>query len=107
MPVVKLGKTWERLKSDPIGIPAMSINLDPWDVSDTAQPTRQHIHDMTTPTTHAVEDTWVCTHSEKIQLTLRRLGTFESGMERWRHPLGDGERRCALWNSQSMDKGGR
>jgi hypothetical protein len=38
-------------ESDPIGRPAVSTNLDPWDLSDTELPTRQHTPaDMRPPT---------------------------------------------------------
>ena len=48
-------------EGDPVGGPAVSINLDPQDLSDTGTPTRQHTPtDMRPPTHVTAEDCWVC-----------------------------------------------
>jgi hypothetical protein len=39
-------------EGDPIGRPAVSTNLDPWDLSDTETSTRQHTLDGQGPPTH-------------------------------------------------------
>jgi hypothetical protein len=52
-PVAELRKSWEEAEEEgnPVGGPAVSINLDPQDLSDTGSPTRQHTSaDMRPPT---------------------------------------------------------
>jgi hypothetical protein len=39
-------------EGDPVGGPAVSINLDPWDLSNTGPPTRQHTPADRRPITH-------------------------------------------------------
>jgi hypothetical protein len=48
-------------EGDPVGGPAVSINLDPWDLSDTGTPTRQHTpaDDNEAPNTYTAEYCWV------------------------------------------------
>ena len=54
--------------------PAVSINLDPQDLSNTGPPPRQHAPaDMRPPNTHTVDDYCVCVHSEMMHLTFKRL----------------------------------
>ena len=49
-------------ESDFVGRPAVSTNLDPYDLSDTVPPTRQHTPtDMRPPNTDTAEDCWVWT----------------------------------------------
>jgi hypothetical protein len=56
----------------PVGGPAVSINLDTWDLSDTGPPTRQDIlSDMRPP--YRGDVCWVWIQSEKMYLTLKRL----------------------------------
>jgi hypothetical protein len=64
-----------------------------------------------TPNTHTVEDFWVCVYSEMMHLTLKRLEAPGSLEVRWGWgsglPLGTGVgRRCGMWNSLRMDRGG-
>ena len=41
--MVELGEGWKKLKEgDPIGRPAVTANLDPWELTDTESPTREH-----------------------------------------------------------------
>jgi hypothetical protein len=50
-PVVELGKAEKaEEKGDAVGRPAVSINLDPRDLSNTGPPTRQHTAEMRLPT---------------------------------------------------------
>jgi hypothetical protein len=52
-PVAELRKSWEEAEEEgnPVGGPAVSINLDPQDLLDTGSPTRQHTPaDMRPPT---------------------------------------------------------
>jgi hypothetical protein len=59
--VVELGKAEE--KGDPVGGPAVSINLESWDLSNTGPPNRQHTPADMRPQIHiTVEDFWVCDH---------------------------------------------
>jgi hypothetical protein len=52
-PVVELGEAKEaEEKGDPVGGPAVSINLDPRDLSNTGPPNRQHTPDDMRPPTH-------------------------------------------------------
>jgi hypothetical protein len=39
-------------EGNPVGAPAVSINLDPQDLSDTGPPTRQHVPAVKRPPTH-------------------------------------------------------
>jgi hypothetical protein len=52
--VVKLGKGWKKLRrkeeGDPIGRPAVSINPDPGDLSDTELTMQHTVADMRPPT---------------------------------------------------------
>jgi hypothetical protein len=43
---------WQKLRSYHVGAPAVSINLDPWDLSNTGPPTRQHTPADMRPPTH-------------------------------------------------------
>jgi hypothetical protein len=65
----------------PVGRPTVLISLDPRDISNTEQPTRQHMPaDMRPPNTYTAEDCWVWVQSEKMYLTLKRLeapGSFK------------------------------
>jgi hypothetical protein len=45
------------LKGDPAGGPAFSINLDPWDLSNTGPPNRQHTPPDMRPPTHIQQST--------------------------------------------------
>ena len=47
-PMVELGKSWKKLRreGDPIGIPAISTNLDPQDLSDTLRHQPGSIHQL-------------------------------------------------------------
>jgi hypothetical protein len=58
---------------DPVGAPAISINLDPQGLSDTGPPTGHHTPADMRPPTHIVEDCQVLVQSEKMRLTLKRL----------------------------------
>jgi hypothetical protein len=54
-PVVELGKATRRRaeeKGEPVGGPAVSINLDPQDLSNTGPPNRQHTPADRRPPTH-------------------------------------------------------
>ena len=44
IPIEELGEGLKELKGsvDPIGKPAVSTNLDPWEILETEPPTRQH-----------------------------------------------------------------
>jgi hypothetical protein len=59
-------------KGDPVGGPAVSINLDPlrsfkhWTTKQTSYKSLYKA-----PNTHTVEDFWVCVHSEMMHLTSR------------------------------------
>jgi hypothetical protein len=58
-PMLELRKSWKKLKRrvDPIGRSAVSINLDPQDLSDTGPLTRQHtLADLRPPDTYTTED---------------------------------------------------
>jgi hypothetical protein len=44
-------------EGDPVERPAVSINMDPWDLSDTEPPTRQHIPADMSPLTHIPQRT--------------------------------------------------
>jgi hypothetical protein len=75
-------------------------------------PNRQHTPaDMRPPNTHIVEDVQVCVHSEKMHLTLKRLGAPGSLEVRWGrgwgHPRRDRGvgRRYGMWNSQRVNEG--
>jgi hypothetical protein len=75
-PEVELGKAERSWEGNTVGGPAVSINLDPWDLLYTEPPTRQHTQAMRwyeAPNTYTAEDSRVCVHSEKIHLTLKRL----------------------------------
>jgi hypothetical protein len=84
-PVVELGRPKEAEKrGEPVGGPAVSITLDPRDLSNTGPPNRQHIPaDMRPPNICISEDCQVCAHSEMIHLTLKRLEALESLEVRW------------------------
>ena len=101
----------ERLEEegDPIGRPAVSNNSDPWDLSDTEPPTRQHTPaDMNglplppSPNTYTAEDCLVWPQWEKMHLTLERLGASGNG-EVWQ---GVGV-RVWVWRCLLGDRGGR
>jgi hypothetical protein len=71
-------------EGDPVGGPAVSINLDPRDLSNTGPPNRQHIPaDIGPQHTHTVEDCQICVHSEMMHLTLKRLKAPESLEVKW------------------------
>ena len=54
-------------EGEPIGGPAVSNNLDPWDLSDNGPPTKQHTPgDMRSP---------INIQQKKVYLTLKRLET--------------------------------
>jgi hypothetical protein len=79
---------WRRLKEaekkgDPVEGPAVSINLVPWDLSNTGPAKRKHTPTDESPNTHMVEYCPVCVDSEMIQLTLKRLEAQESLEVRW------------------------
>jgi hypothetical protein len=81
-------------KGDPVEGTAVSINLDPLDLSNTGPTKRQHIPaDMRPSNTLTVEDFQVCVHSEMMHITLKRLevlGSLEVRWGgRWGHPHGD------------------
>jgi hypothetical protein len=60
-------------EDDPVGGPAISINLDSRDLSDTGTPTRQHTPtDMSSPT-HIQQRPAGSGFAEKMHLTLKRL----------------------------------
>ena len=68
-------------EGDPIRRPAVSTNLDSWDLTDTETPTRQHTPaDMKPPNTYTAEDCQVWTQLEKVHLTLKRLIMAVSSM---------------------------
>jgi hypothetical protein len=76
IPVVELGKVQKsEKKNDSVAGPAVSINLDPRDLSNTRPSNRQHtLADMNeAPITHTVEDLRVSVHLEILHLTLKRL----------------------------------
>jgi hypothetical protein len=57
--MVELGFLLEEAEEEgnPIGKPAVLTNLDPWDLSDTESPTRQHtLAGQRTQTTYTAED---------------------------------------------------
>ena len=91
----------------PVEGPVVSINLDPWDLSNTGLLNREH----EALNTHAAEDFQVCVHSEMMHLTLKRLeapGKWKvrwGGM--WAHPCGDRwvGRRYRMWNNWRVDGG--
>jgi hypothetical protein len=58
---------------DPEGGPAVSINLDPWDLSNIKPPNSQHTPADMEPPTHTVEGFRVCVHLELLYLTLKSL----------------------------------
>jgi hypothetical protein len=61
-------------EGDPIRGPRVSINLDPWDLSNTGPPTRQNTPaEMRPPNTYTAEDCWVWFQSQKKHLSLKRL----------------------------------
>jgi hypothetical protein len=70
-------------EGNPIGRPAVSINLYPRDLSDTKLPTRKDIPADMRPPTHTAEECQVWLQSEKMQLSFERLGAPGSG-EVWR-----------------------
>ena len=55
-PVVELGKSWKKLRrrdsAGPVQGPAVSINLESPNLSDTGPPTRQHTTADMRPSTH-------------------------------------------------------
>jgi hypothetical protein len=67
----KLQETEE--EGNPVGGPAVTINLDPWDLSDTGPPARQHTPAEMRSPTHTAEYCQVWVQSEKMHLTLKRL----------------------------------
>jgi hypothetical protein len=70
-------------EDDPLGGPAVSINLDLQDLSNTG-PNRQHTPaDWRLPTHIPAEDCSVCIHSDMMQLTLQTLETLRSLEVRW------------------------
>ena len=112
------GWTKEKLEeaeeeADPTGRPAVLANLDPWDLSETEPPTRQHIP---AHMKHIQQKT-PGTQSEKMYLTLQRLGAPGSreiwwdkdgertSSWRWGWGLGGRGRMCGMWNSWRVDGG--
>jgi hypothetical protein len=83
-PVIELGKKLEEAKeeSNPVEGPAISIKLDPRDLSDTMPPIRQHTPTDIKPSTYTAEDCQVWVQSEKMHLTFKRLETSGS-LEAW------------------------
>jgi hypothetical protein len=62
-------------EGNPVGEPALSINLDSWDLSDTGPPTRQHTLADMRSLAHIHHRTAgsIYVQSEKMHLTLKRL----------------------------------
>jgi hypothetical protein len=61
-------------EDDPVGGAAVSINLVPWDLSDTGLTDQAaYISWYEDPNTYTAEDCWVWVQSEKMHLTLKRL----------------------------------
>ena len=61
----------EAEEGDPVGGPAVSINLDQEISQTTNQATYSSWYEA--PNTYTAEDSWVCVQSEKMHLTLKRL----------------------------------
>ena len=72
---------WGEEKGKPAGGSAVSINLEPRDLSNTGPPNRQHTSADIWP--HTVEDFQVSVHSEMMYLTLKRLEAPGSLEARW------------------------
>ena len=95
IPVVELGKLKEaEEKDDSVGGPAVSINLDPRDLSNIGPGNRQHTPAERGPQHTCSRGLPGCVHSEMVHLILKRLeapGSLEvrCGAE-WRNPRRDG-----------------
>ena len=66
-------------EGDPVGGPAVSINLDPWDLSNTGPANRQHVLVDEASNTYTTEDYRAWVQSEKMHLPLKILEAPGSG----------------------------
>jgi hypothetical protein len=114
-PIVELGKA-ERSWGEGWSCrgPAVSINLDVPDLSNTGPP-NSTIHQLIWgPQHNTVEDILVYVHSEMMPLTLKRLEAPRCLEVRWGQGgvihmatgWGGKGRRCGIWNGESVDGSG-
>ena len=99
-PVVELRKA-ERSWGEGWSYRRISINLDPWNLSNTGPPNRHHTLNEIRPPTHIVEDIQICVQSEN-HLTYKRLEVIGSLEVRWGKRWGH---QCLDWVGWGGDVG--